>query len=357
MQRLPRNPLRFDPVELFSSVSRDLDYKIEADADHKDFLAKIGDSLRASVKNPNMLHGKRVEAMFSRVAGALGRCRFIKQEDSGAMFYDGKNLQAPDYLLILNDGRRFMVEVKNFYNSDPQEKFFLKKDYVERLENYADLHGAELKFAIYFTRWNRWVLLSKQSLQLKGSKFFTTMLHSFPRSEMIELGDRLIGTKPNLTVELVASKDVPAFVTEDSQASFTVGDVKLYCDGVEIEAVHEKNIAYYLVRFGRWTTDEPRGIIHDDELYSVKFDFHPEGEWDESQGFAMVGELSSMVSTAYNEMTIYENRVVALDVKADPSIFKVDIPENYKGEHLPLWQLILQPNDKCLDYNPDEQQP
>ena len=357
MQRLPRNALRFDPVELFSSVSRDLDYKIEADSDHEDFLAKIAESLRASVKNPNMLHGKRIEAMFSRVAGALGRCKFIKQEDSGSMFYEGKNLQAPDYLLILNDGRRFMVEVKNFYSSGPKDKFYLKKDYVERLENYADLHGAELKFAIYFTQWNRWVLLSKQSLQCKGNKFFTTLLHAFPMSEMIELGDRMIGTTPNLTIELIASKDVPAFITEDSQASFTVGDVKMYCDETEIETTLEKNIAFYLVRFGRWTTGVPVGITHDDELYSVKFDFHPEPEWDESQGFAIVGELSSMVSTAYNEMTTYQNRVVALDAKADPSIFKVDIPEDYKGKHLPLWQLMLQPNDRCLDYNPDEARP
>lgn len=353
MQRLPRNPLRFDPVELYSSVSRDLDYKIEADADHNDFLAKIGESLRASVKNPNILHGKRVEALFAHVAGALGRCKFIKQEDSGAMFSNGKNLQAPDYLLILNDGRRLMVEVKNFYNSDPHDKFYLKKDYVERLENYAELHNADLRFAIYFTRMNRWVLLSKNVLMPKGTKFFTTFLHAFPRSEMIELGDRMIGTKPNIIIELVASKDVRAFITEDSEASLTVGDVRMYCAGNEILSVQEKNIAFYLIRFGRWTTDQPKGITHDEELYSVQFELYPEDGWDDTNTYAIVGELSSMVSTAYNELTTYENRVIALDVKVDPEIFKVDIPEGYKGENLPLWQFSIMPNDKCLDYNPD----
>lgn len=105
----------------------------------------------------------------------------------------------------------------------------------------------------------------------------------------------------------------------------------------------------------------PRNPLRFDpvELFSSvsrDLDYKIEADADHKD-FAIVGELSSMVSTAYNEMTIYENRVVALDVKADPLIFKVDIPENYKGEHLPLWQLILQPNDKCLDYNPDEARP
>lgn len=354
MQRLPRNPLRFDPIELYSSVGRDNDYKIEADADHDDFLTKIGESLKSSVQNPNLIHGKRVEALFAHVAGALGRCKFIKQEDSGAMFANGKNLQAPDYSLILHDGRRFMVEVKNFYSGDPHDKFFLKKNYVEHLENYAEMHGAELKFAIYFTRLNRWILLPKSSFLEKGTKYYTTFIHSYPRSEMIELGDRMIGTKPNLSIELIASKEVKAYITDDNEASLTVGDVKMYCDEKEIESVTEKNIAFYLIRFGRWTTDKPVGITHDDELYSVRFEFTPEDGWDETQGFAIVGELSSMVSTAYNEMTIYENRVIALDVRADPEIFQVDIPENYKGKDLPLWQLLIKPNDQCLDYNPDE---
>ncbi|WP_339101302.1 hypothetical protein WKQ99_10235 [Pseudomonas atacamensis] len=350
MKRLPRNPLRFDPVELYTAISRDLDYKIEAETDHKDFLEKVGASLKTSVQNPNILHGKRVEALFAHVAGALDRCKFIKQEDSGAMFSDGKNLQAPDYSLILKDGRRFMVEVKNCHDSDPNYKFILKKDYMERLENYADMHGASLKIAIYFSRMNRWVLLSKESLSQKGNKFYTTFIEAFPRSEMIELGDRMIGTIPNLSFELLSSTSKEAFVTDDDQASFTVGDVKIYCANKEITDDLEMRIAFYLIRFGRWTTDLPTAITEDKRLLSIRYEFYPECGWDEDQGFALVGELSSMVSSAYNELTVYENRVIALDVKVDPEIFKVFIPDGYKGQRLPLWQLLIQPNQNCVHH-------
>ncbi len=58
----------------------------------------------------------------------------------------------------------------------------------------------------------------------------------------------------------------------------------------------------------------------------------------------MIGELSSMVSASYAEQTVYEKSVIALDTNLDPSVFAVEIPEDYKGNDLPLWQFVLQPN-------------
>lgn len=113
---MPRNPLKFDPIELFTAVSRDNDYKIEEEKDIDDFLDKVGKSLKSSLKNQNLLNGKRVEALFAHVAGALGQCVMVKQEDSGAIFAAGMNVQAPDYSIALNDGTRFLVDVKKLSN-------------------------------------------------------------------------------------------------------------------------------------------------------------------------------------------------------------------------------------------------
>lgn len=60
--------------------------------------------------------------------------------------------------------------------------------------------------------------------------------------------------------------------------------------------------------------------------------------------FSMIGELSSMISSSYGEQTVYEKSVIALDTNLEPSVFSVKIPDKYKGNNLPLWQFIIQPN-------------
>jgi hypothetical protein len=344
LKRLPRNPLKFDPIELFSAVSRDNNYKIEAEDDINDFLEKVGLSLKASLKNQNILHGKRVEALFAHVAGALGQCAMIKQEDSGNIFASGKPIQAPDYSITLQDGNRFLVEVKNCHHGDPKAGYEFRKDYVERLETYAALQGTTVKFAIYFSRIRKWVLISKGSMTEHRNKYTTTFIEAYAKNEMIVLGDRMIGTTPNLAVELVSSVDNEAIVTDDGQASITIGDVKIYCAGNEIVVGADKNIAFYLIRFGTWTTDTPAARMDGDRVLSVRYEFYPDVPWEEEQGFAMLGELSSMVTSAYNEHTVYESRIVALDARVDPEVFSVKIPDGYTGDQLPLWQFALQPN-------------
>ena len=107
---IPRSSTR---VELFTAIGRDRGYSITADSDVDDFVERVGRSLKSSQTNPTLLHGKRTEALFAHVAGALGRCRLIKQEDSGSVFIDGQDIEIPDYRLILNDGSIYFVEVKN----------------------------------------------------------------------------------------------------------------------------------------------------------------------------------------------------------------------------------------------------
>ncbi|WP_460090642.1 hypothetical protein [Pseudomonas sp. S2_E02] len=346
MKRMPRDPLKFDPVELFAAVSRDNNYRIEAEEDIEDFLDKVGKSLKSSLKNQSLLNGKRVEALFAHVAGALGKCAMVKQEDSGAIFAAGMNVQAPDYSIALNDGTRFLVEVKNCHHGDPKKDYEFRKDYVERLENYAKLQGTAVKFAIYFSRIRKWVLLSKDSMTEHRNKYTTNFLEGYAKSEMISLGDRMIGTKPNLSIELIAKPEENSEINKDGQASITIGDVKLYCHNNEILMENEKHIAFYLIRFGDWTTDDPSAEMDGERVRSIRYDFYPDVPWEEEQGFAMLGSLSSMVTSAYNEHTVYESKVYALDARVNPEMFSVHIPNDYKGDQLPLWQFCIQPNMK-----------
>lgn len=340
MKRIKRNPGKFEVIDLYTALGRVHGFKVSQDDDAREFMGLVKNSLKDSFEDKKLLHGKRVEALFAHVAGALGRCKFIKQEDSGEIFTNDENLQPPDYLLILKSGERFFVEVKNCHLPNFKSPFAIQNDYIQRLENYANLTEIPLKFAIFYSQLNKWILLSKDSFTAHKTKHTTTFIEAMAKNEMSILGDRMIGTKPPLSVVFVANPEKEAFITEDNQASFMISDIKLYCAGEEIINDTEKNIAFYLVQFGKWAESEGEAFFNGDRLAGVKLDYQSEHKEEmenaRQQGFGIIDHLSSMISTAYKQHTVYEKRVIALDTAADPEVFSVEIPDGYSGDNLPL---------------------
>ncbi len=343
MKRIKRNPEKFEVIDLFTAMGREHGYKLSVEEDTNNFIDRIGRSLKTSQDNPNLLHGKRVESLFAHVAGALGSCRLIKQEDSGEAFSTEQDIQAPDYKVILNDGNQYFIEVKNCHSSNFASPYPFKKDYLKKVERYAELHGTPLLFAIYFSRHNKWFLLPKKSLIEQKRRYVTDFMNAMAKNEMSLLGDRTIGTEPNLSIELLADRSKESTVNEHGEANFVIGDVKIYSSDREVTDDIEKSIAFYLMRFGSWSENDAESIYDDGDLLGVRFTHSPEFP-SEEQSFSMVGELSSMISSAYGEQTVYEKSVIALDTNLEPSVFTVKIPEGYKGKNLPLWQFIIQPN-------------
>lgn len=343
MKRVKRNPEKFEVIDLFTAMGREHGYKLSVEEDSNDFMERIGKSLKSSQENPNLMHGKRIESLFAHVAGALGKCRLIKQEDSGEVFTTEENIQAPDYKVVLNDGKQYFIEVKNCHFPNVKSPYPLNKSYLEKLENYADLHATPLLIAIYFSRNNKWVLLSKASLSEHKKKYTIDFINAIAKNEMSLLGDRTIATEPDLGIEFIADLSKDATVTDEGEANFIIGEVKLYCAGQEITDDLEKSIAFYLMRFGNWNENEPEGIFDKGIFVGAKYTFSPDFP-PEEQRFSMVGELSSMISYSYSEQTVYEKSVIALDTNLDPSVFAVEIPEGHKGDKLPLWQFIMQAN-------------
>ncbi|MDF1690545.1 MAG: hypothetical protein P1U35_13140 [Cycloclasticus sp.] len=343
MKRIKRNPEKFEVIDLFTAMGREHGYKLAVNEDADDFIKRISRSLKASQENPNILYGKRVESLFAHVAGALGNCKLIKQEDTGETFSTEQNIQAPDYKVILKDGSQYFIEVKNCHLPNIKSPYSFNKPYIEKLENYTELHSIPLLFAIYFSRHNKWFLLPKSSLIEQKNKYVTDFLNAMAKNEMSLLGDRTIGTEPDLAIELIADTSKDASIHQNGLAQFTIGDVKLYCAGHEISDKLEKSIAFYLIRFGNWNEQEPEVIYRYENLIGVRFTYSPDFPREE-QKFSMIGELSSMVSSSYSEQTTYERSVVALDTNLDPTVFSVEIPDGYKGNNLPLWQFTMQPN-------------
>lgn len=343
MKRLKRDPEKFDPIELYAAMGREQGYKLNAGDDHTDFVERVGRSIKAASENSALVHGKRIEAMFAHVAGGLGECAFIKQEDSGNMFADNEEIQAPDYLLVLKNGQKFFVEVKNCHFESPQHQFYIKKNYDKKLQNYAALNGIALKYAIYYSRWNKWTLVSRDALTEQRTKYATDFVNSYARSEMLTLGDRMIATEPDLVFELRADPNKDASISPEGEVRFTIGGVNMYCNGREIVNAQEQSIAFYLMRFGRWPERDTEAVLKDGKVFGIRYIFSPE-EINREHSFAVVDMLSSMISAAYSERTVHEQSVIALDIKAHPEIFAPDIPLELKGTALPLWQFLVKPS-------------
>lgn len=343
MKRIKRDPEKFEVIDLFTAIGREQGYKLSVPGDVEKFIGRISRSLQTSQDNPILIHGKRVESLFAHVAGALGHCVFIKHEDSGETFSTNQNIIAPDYKVVLKTGEQFFIEVKNCHSSSFKSLYSFDKDYLGKLDNYAKLQVIPLKFAIYFSRFNKWFLLSKESLIEQKKRYVIDFVTAMARNEMSLLGDRTIATEPNLSIELLADEKQTMSINEQGEASFIISDVKMYCAGMKISNSLEKSIAFYLIRFGSWNEQECEAIMHGDKFAGARFTYSPDHRL-ENQRFSMIGELSSMISSAYREQTVYERSVVAIDTKLDPEVFSVEIPNNYIGERLPLWQFTMRPN-------------
>ncbi|MGN4069875.1 hypothetical protein ACS0Y7_35270, partial [Burkholderia gladioli] len=67
------------------------------------------------------------------------------------------------------------------------------------------------------------------------------------------------------------------------------------------------------------------------------------------QPFSMLGQFSSMASSAYSELTVVDRVPVAMDAPVDPDVFSLAIPSDYKSATLPLWRFQVLPNWDFVD--------
>ena len=342
MKKLIRNPEKFDVLELFSSMATTNGYKINNLTSIEEFISCVKASIEESANNDITKFGKRIETQFAYVVGALGKAKLLKQEDSGNIYYTDDEIIAPDYKVILNDDSQILIEVKNFYSKDIKKEFSLQKDYYLKVQRYSDINKISLKFAIYFTIMNQWVLLPISAFQENDTSYTIDLANAIAKSEMALIGDRRIGTTPNLEMHLLTNNSESKIVTTSGITDFTIRKIKFMCGNQEVTDDIEKNILFNLIRFGTWIEQDSEAIIENDKLLGIKIVYAP-NELTE-QGFEMIGLLSSMISNKFKELTIKNGKVESMDLGINPSEFKIFIPDDYDSKILPLWQFIINPN-------------
>lgn len=355
MKRLARNPEKFEPFELYTTLGRIHNYQLGNPAHNKAFLERIDASLKSSQSDQQLIHGKRMEILFGLMAAGFGVCKLVKVEDSGEIF-SAEEVAVPDYLLILEDGTKIFVEVKNCNIKDIHKPYILKKTYTSKVEKYAELHGIPVYYAIHYRNMNnKWTLQPLTSFVEKEDHYSTNIIRSLATNEMHLIGDIYIGTKPSLALELIADIDESTPALNNSEGYFSPKGYKIYCSGNEINDETERKIANYLMMYGDWSESEPEAIVDEDgKMQSISITLSPEiPENFERNGFDFIGVLSTMITKEFNIQTIQGKKVTAMDTNLEPHDFSVKIPSDYKGGSLPLWRISMLPN---LDYkeSPDE---
>lgn len=344
MKRIRKNLEKFGPIDLFDTLSRKHGLRLGDASSQERLLDSVSKLFRESTDNPIVLHGRRVQAMFGYVVASLGKSVAIKEEDAGELFAAINPIQIPDYRIVLEPGNEFLVEVKNFHQKKLNSKLKFTAGYTGALHNYGQVFARPVKLAIYWSRWNRWTLVSLDKLSPDGGKRSISFLEAVTINEMATLGDINIGTKPPLILKVLTDSSKPRTVQENGQVGFTIGGIELYSAETRIDDEYERNLAFYFMLYGDWPASEPEARIEDGQLISLDFVAAPI-ESTPGQGFEFIGDLSGMISRRYNDLTTSEGHIDRLSPSNEPSSLGILIPPDYKGKFLPLWRFHLKPND------------
>jgi hypothetical protein len=78
IRRLPRNPLRFDLLHLFSAQVSNKGGTLQDLNMQGQFVASLGEPLTDAVADSTLLGGLRAEALFEALVVSLGRIDLIK---------------------------------------------------------------------------------------------------------------------------------------------------------------------------------------------------------------------------------------------------------------------------------------
>jgi len=306
-------------------------YDLNHESFTEDVAKEFADNLRSALSNPIRLYGHRTETMFGYVAAALGNCLLVRREDTGQTFALTAGTHTPDMKLVLRDGRRILVEVKNVKMRDFDATCTHKTAYVEGLRRYASLTGCEFMLAVYWHGPNLWSLVLPEAFEIRGQKMTLTFKESMLCNRMAILGDFLLGAVPPLRCR--------AAVSREPNGSTSITIEKVFAGGEEIKVEAEKKIAWMIMMHGSWEEAEASQIFEEGRQVGVDFSVEPH-EWVKAQGFAFAGAVSSIVSSQFRQMTSVGTRVHSLSPPSDPEDLAVGVSTEYEGEELKLWRII-----------------
>lgn len=349
MKKLGREPQKLETLNLFS-VLQSADGKTLYDpANRQSFLAQVDSGLTRALDSEATLHGIRVQSMFGGMVANLDSVQLIKQEDAGDCYFQSdEEILVPDFRVVTDKGQSLLIETKNHYSKDPMRRYRIRTTDLQALGRYADLVTTPLRLAIYWAHWNLWTVSDPKRFTVEGNYSQIEFLQAMKENEMASLGDYSIGTTYPLTLRLAAALDKPRSISPEGRVEMIIGAVQISAADAILEDRTERNIALYLMMYGKWQYDGGHIEVDEAGLPTAAVHTSTPEEPTPGQGFEIVGAVSSLYSQHYNSLTLDEGRVLRLNVQ-DPTVLAPVIPRELEKKQLPLWRFVQRPNyDKIL---------
>ena len=216
--------------------------------------------------DPTLIHGSRTERLFEATVLSLGHFRLLKTEDVGRV-HAAVSCRAPDFRIVLDDGEQWLVEVKNVRSPEPfKQKTQMSAAYLASLQTYADMVGAPLKLAIFWSLWNIWTVISPERFRSPNGGLRITMKDAVLANESGRLGEVIIMTKAPLRVVLGAATDMPHSLSPEGLTNFIIGSAKLYSGEVELTDLRDRKLAEVRLFYGEWSVEGPLAITEGGEF-------------------------------------------------------------------------------------------
>ncbi len=347
---LARQPIKFEPFRLLVELAQARRISIHDGKLGTDLLSEVEHSVRAALADDAFLYGHLTESLFEAMLIALGSVRLVKQEDAGTAYADDPDVRIPDFRLILSDGSRLLVEVKNYYQQDGLEEFVFDDGYLRGLQKYADLDSSILTLAIFWVRWNIWTLVPASRMPNKDGVRSISLGEALKMNCTAAIGDVTIGTSPPLRIVLRTDPATPDSVSADGVSrdyKMTIRGVELYSGDSLITDETDRKIFDFLRNFGKWEEQGSVALMTGEVLEGIEFRWEPrEDEEKESfERFRMIGSLTSMFSTWFRRQALgIDGRPSQTKIEIVPGFLGRLVPEGYHGKDLPLWIFVQHPN-------------
>ncbi|MBB2684878.1 hypothetical protein N2597_29085 (plasmid) [Rhizobium sophoriradicis] len=341
--QLPESPKKaFDLLAAVASFARKNDIKLNDPALVDHFMADAAPHLREALADPTLIHGSRAERLFEATVLSLGQFKLLKAEDVGRV-HAAETLRAPDFRIVLHDGGQWLVEVKNVRSTDPfKQELRMSRKYLKSMLAYADAVGTPLKFAIYWSAWRFWSVISPERFRTSSGGLRISMQEAMLASEFERLGEKLIMTKPPLRLVLAAATDMPRSVSDEGLANFMIAAAKIYSRNVELTDPKDRKLAQVLLFYGEWEVKGPIALMEGDRIAGVEFVANPVEPT--HQGWEAIGMASRIFSSFYANQTVEGDQVTQLDGEPAPEWFIPLANWDFKSSKLPLLLGVIQPS-------------
>jgi hypothetical protein len=291
--------------------------------------------------------------MFRAVLVALGGFQLLVEEDEGQAYYEDTlgPVKLPDYRAVDTNGAQLLIEVKAVPPNPRKLRHAIPAAEVHGLRRYGELTGAAVAVAHYWSAANLWTLVDLECMEPVDARYELELTKAMKFNQMARFGDCMIGTVPPL--ELCLEVEELGERARPDTANVEIRNTRLLAAGQPLADELERQIAFLLFRYGGWDIETPAEIDSTGRVTSFSLQATPSRDMREvveRQGFAIVGTLSSMYSTLFNEATLDdEGAVRRLDHHSEPGELGSLIPPDYferSDRQLKLWVLRLQPPDE-----------